>query len=117
MDRTAFFVVTICVILLYLTWPNPQSPSQERVGRTNSIDSPLIVNSTNKVTSPTNINLQSSNTSRTPVKLESEKLISLKTENSTYTFTSAGGLKSIGLNNHKLEPCSSTNNNIILLSN
>ena len=47
MDRTAFFVVTICVILLYLTWPNHQSPSQERVGSTNSIDSPLIVNSTN----------------------------------------------------------------------
>ncbi len=117
MDRTAFFVVTICVILLYLTWPNLQSPSQERVGRTNSIDSPLIVNSTNKVTSPTNINLQSSNTSRTPVKLESEKLISLKTENSTYTFTSAGGLKSIGLNNHKLEPCSSTNNNTTIQLN
>ena len=116
MDRTAFVVVTICVILLYLTWPNLQSPSQERVGRTNSIDSPLLVNSTNKLKSPTNFNLQSSKTSNAPVKLESEKLIPLKTENSTYTFTSAGGLKSISLNNHKLEPCSLTNQTTIELN-
>ena len=116
MDRTAFIVVSICVFLLYLTWPSPLPPSQQSDSGTNSISEPSI-NSATKQTSPTtNTALPVDTDSIPPVALESEKLVSLNTENSIFTFTSAGGLKSIGLKQHKADPSSRTNNNIIYLN-
>ena len=116
MDRTAFIVVSICVFLIYWTWPTLPSPSQSPDGQTNVVSSPSINPSTKQKSPAQNTSSTATVDSIPPVILESEKLVSLETENSIFTFTSAGGLKSIGLNNHKIEPNSSTNNNIIYLN-
>ena len=113
MDRTAFIVVSICVLLLYFTWPSPPSPSQQPNSRTNT-NAPSI-NSSQTVTN-TNTVLPFAGDSSPPITLASEKLVTLETENSIFTFTSAGGLKSIGLTNYKADPSSPTNNNIIFLN-
>ena len=113
MDRTAFIVVSICVLLLYFTWPSPPSPSQQPNSRTNT-NAPSI-NSSQTVTN-TNTVLPFAGDSSPPITLASEKLVALETENSIFTFTSAGGLKSIGLTNYKADPSSPTNNNIIFLN-
>ena len=108
MDRTGIIVVTICVILLFLTWPEmPQQPQQPQpvttstnaVG-TNVVQQPGLPATTTQPSNPG---------SKPPIELESEKLVTLETEDSVYTFTSAGGLKSVGLNHHEAKPCSSTN--------
>ena len=116
MDRTAFIVVSICVFLIYWTWPTLPSPTQRPDGQTNVVSSPSINPSTKQTSPAPNTSLPSSSDAIPPVILESEKLVSLATENSIFTFTSAGGLKSIGLNNHKVDPSSSTNDNIIYLN-
>ncbi|MEE2613995.1 MAG: membrane protein insertase YidC [Verrucomicrobiota bacterium] len=116
MDRTAFIVVSICIFLLYLTWPSPPAPSQRPDSRTNSVSEPSVNPATKQITPATNTTLPVDADSMAPVALESEKLVSLETENSIFTFTSAGGLKSVGLNKHKADPSSSTNNNIIYLN-
>ena len=101
MDRTAFIVVSICVFLLYYTWPSPPSPSQQPNSRNNT-NEPSI-NSSQTVTNKNTV-LTVRGDSPPPVELESEKLVTLETENSIFTFTSAGGLKSIGLTNYKADP-------------
>ena len=116
MDRTAFIVVSICIFLMYLTWPSPPAPSQRPDSRTNSVSEPSVNPATKQITPATNTTLPVDADSMVPVALESEKLVSLETENSIFTFTSAGGLKSVGLNNHKTDPSSTTNNNIIYLN-
>ena len=40
---------------------------------------------------------------------ESSVSIAIETEDSVYTFTSAGGLKTVGLNHHEAKACTSTN--------
>ena len=116
MDRTAFIVVSICVFLIYWTWPTLPSKTQRPDGQTNVVSSPSINPSTKQKSPAQNTSSTATVDSIPPVILESEKLVSLETENSIFTFTSAGGLKSIGLNNHKIDPSSSTNNNIIYLN-
>jgi YidC/Oxa1 family membrane protein insertase len=57
---------------------------------------------------------------RPPVVLESEKLKRIETEDSVYTFTSAGGLKTVALTRHKAKPCNgngSDNHDVILMNN
>ena len=115
MDRTAVIVVTICVILLFWTWPSAPVQNQQ-VDRINSTNSP---NNTITESSPKNVEeksiLPEQSTSAPPVKLESEKLVSLKTKNSIFTFTSLGGLKSVGLLKYKAKPCSTTNTSDIII--
>ena len=104
MDRTGIIVVTITVILLFLTWPEkPQQPQQPQP----------VTTSTNAV--GTNVVQKPAAAPCVPAgyqairRVESEKLVTLETEDSVYTFTSAGGLKAVGLNHHEAKPCSSTN--------
>ena len=104
MDRTAIIVVTICVVLLF-TWPQllekisptPPAPPQP------SNAPPAQV--TGQPPTPTTTPLgQAPPTQATfspdfqpPVKLDSPKLSILETEDSSYIFTSAGGLKTVEL--------------------
>ena len=117
MDRTAVIVVTICVILLFWTWPSAPVQNQQ-VDRINSTNSP---SNSIKGSPPKNVEeksiLPEQSTSAPPVKLESEKLVSLKTKNSIFTFTSLGGLKSVGLLKYKAKPCSTTNTSDIIYLN
>ena len=108
MDRTGIIVVIICVILLFLTWPElPQRPQQPQpvTTSTNAVDTNVVQQPSLPTTTP----LPSDPGIKPSVELESEKLVSLETEDSVYTFTSAGGLKTVGLNHHEAKPCSSTN--------
>ena len=108
MDRTGIIVVTICVILLFLTWPEmPQRPQQPQpvTTSTNAIGTNVVQQPVQPAAAP----LPSTPGIKPSVELESEKLVTLETEDSVYTFTSAGGLKTVGLNHHEAKPCSSTN--------
>ena len=112
MDRTAIIVVTICVILLF-TWPalfekisptppqhiKPTNAAPARVaGQTNApAAAPLGQAQPPPVSSTTTV--------QPPVVLESEKLVRIEKEDSIYTFTSAGGLKTVALTRHKAKPC------------
>jgi YidC/Oxa1 family membrane protein insertase len=127
MDRTSVIVVTICVILLF-TWqpllekisPTPPQPIQpanaapaQVAGQTNApVAAPLGQAQPAPVSDAIAI--------RPPVMLESEKLKRIETEDSIYTFTSAGGLKTVALNKHKTKPCNgngSENHDVFLLNN
>ena len=108
MDRTGIIVVTICVILLFLTWPEmPQRPQQPQsmTTSTNAVGTNMVQQPVQPAAAP----LPSTPGIKPSVELESEKLVTLETEDSVYTFTSAGGLKTVGLNHHEAKPCSSTN--------
>ena len=127
MDRTAVIVVTICVILLF-TWPallekispTPPQPIQptkaapaQVAGQTNApAAAPLGQAQPAPVSDAIAI--------RPPVTLETETLASIETDDSVYTFTSAGGLKTVALNKHKTKPCNgngSENHDVILMNN
>ncbi|SVD80620.1 uncharacterized protein METZ01_LOCUS433474, partial [marine metagenome] len=127
MDRTAIIVVSICVILLF-TWqplleiisPTPPRPLQptnappaQVAGQTNApAAGPLGQAQPAPVSNTTTV--------QPPVVLESEKLVSIPTEDSIYTFTSAGGLKTVALTRHKAKPCNgngSDNHDVILMNN
>ena len=102
MDRTGIIVVTICVILLFLTWPEmPQRPQQPQpvTTSTNAVGTNVVQHPVQPA-SP----LPSTPGIKPSVELESEKLVTLETEDSVYTFTSAGGLKTVGLNHHEAKP-------------
>ena len=102
MDRTAIIVVTICVILLF-TWPallekvSPTPPAQPQPTNAPSIQFPGQTAPPNTTPlrqaplaqAPPNPDFQP------PVKLDSPKLSILETEESSYIFTSAGGLSLI----------------------
>jgi YidC/Oxa1 family membrane protein insertase len=104
MDRTAIIVVTICVILLF-TWPalmeeiSPSPPTQPQPTNAPPIQVPGQANA------PTSAPLGQappaqapvSSDFQLPVKLDSPKLSILETEESSYIFTSAGGLKTVEL--------------------
>ena len=104
MDRTAIIVVTICVILLF-TWPalmekiSPSPPAQPQPTNPPPIQVPGQANA------PTSAPLGQappaqapvSSDFQLPVKLDSPKLSILETEESSYIFTSAGGLKTVEL--------------------
>ena len=108
MDRTGIIVVIICVILLILTWPEaPQRPQQPQPVTTST--NVVGTNVVQQPSQPTATPLPSAPGIKPSIELESEKLVSLETEDSVYTFTSAGGLKTVGLNHHEAKPCSSTN--------
>ena len=129
MDRTAIIVVTICVILLF-TWPallekispTPLQPLQptnaapaQVAGQTNA-PAPATAPLGQALPSP----VSDAVAIRPPVSLESEKLEYLRTDDSVYTFTSAGGLKTVALNKHKTKPCNgngSENHDVILMNN
>ena len=126
MDRTAIIVVTICVILLF-TWPallqkispTPPAPPQpisappiQVSGQSNApAAAPLGQTPPAPVSNTTTV--------QPPVVLESEKLASIETKDSVYTFTSAGGLKTVALTQHKTKPCSGngTDNYDVILMN
>lgn len=117
MDRTGIIVIAICVILLVLTWPKIEAPPRNTQTGTTSTNAPST-NLVNQPTHPTAVPVLPAGTGfDAPVSVESEELVSLKTEESTYTFTSAGGLKTIGLNHHVSKPCSETNNTDIIQLN
>ena len=129
MDRTSVIVVTICVILLF-TWPallekispTPLQPIQptnaapaQVAGQTNA-PAPATAPLGQALPSP----VSDAVAIRPPVSLESEKLEYLRTDDSVYTFTSAGGLKTVALNKHKTKPCNgngSENHDVILMNN
>ena len=104
MDRTAIIVVTICVILMF-TWPalmeeiSPSPPAQPQPTNPPPIQVPGQANA------PTSAPLGQappaqapvSSDFQLPVKLDSPKLSILETEESSYIFTSAGGLKTVEL--------------------
>ena len=104
MDRTAIIVVTICVILLF-TWPtllekvSPTPPAQPQPTNAPPIQVPGQANAPRSVpitqAPPTQAPL--STDLQPPVKLDSPKLSILETEDSSYIFTSAGGLKTVEL--------------------
>ena len=103
MDRTAIIVVTICVILLF-TWtslmekisptppaqPQPTNPAPQVPGQANAPTSAPITQAP-----PTQAPLSSD--FQPPVKLDSPKEYILPMEDSSYIFTSAGGLKTVEL--------------------
>jgi len=113
MDRTGIIVVTICVILLFLTWPKMPPPSQNTQTGTTSTNAP-VTNLIQQPGQPAVPTLPPELGFKSTVELESEKLVTLETENSIYTFTSAGGLKTVGLRHHEAKPCSSTNNTDVI---
>jgi len=104
MDRTAIIVVTICVILLF-TWPallekvSPTPPAQPQPTNAPPIQFPgqtappntTPLRQAQLAQAPSNPDFQP------PVKLDSPKLSILETEESSYIFTSAGGLKTVEL--------------------
>jgi len=104
MDRTAIIVVTICVILLFswttlleLISPTPPRPLQptnappaQVAGQTNA-PAAAALGQAQPAQVPVSTDFQP------PVKLVSEKLSILDTENTSYIFTSVGGLKTVEL--------------------
>ncbi len=104
MDRTAIIVVTICVILLF-TWPallekvSPTPPAQPQPTNAAPIQVP------GQTAPPTTAPLRQAPPThppfnpgfQPPVKLDSPKLSTLETADSSYIFTSAGGLKTVEL--------------------
>ena len=125
MDRTSVIVVTICVILLF-TWapllekisPTPPQPIQP----TNAVPAQVAgqTNAPAPLAQAQSVPVSDAIAIRPPVVLESEKLKRIETEDSVYTFTSAGGLKTVALNKHKTKPCNdnvSENHDVILLNN
>ena len=104
MDRTAIIVVTICVILLFTWRPlmeeiSPSPPAQPQPTNAPPAQVPGQANT------PTSAPLGQAQTaqapvssdSQPPVKLDSPKLSILETDESSYIFTSAGGLKTVEL--------------------
>ncbi|MDP6914098.1 MAG: membrane protein insertase YidC [Verrucomicrobiota bacterium] len=99
MDRTSVIVVTICVILLF-TWPrllekiSPIPPAQPQPTNAVPIQVPGQANAPTSAPltqAPPNPDFQP------PVKLDSPKLSILDTEDTSYIFTSEGGLKTVEL--------------------
>ena len=99
MDRTSVIVVTICVILLF-TWPallekiSPAPPAQPQPTNAVPIQVPGQANAPTSAPltqAPPNPDFQP------PVKLDSPKLSILDTEDTSYIFTSEGGLKTVEL--------------------
>ncbi len=104
MDRTAIIVVTICVILLF-TWPallekvSPTPPAQPQPTNAAPIQVP------GQTAPPTTAPLRQAPPThppfnpgfQPPVKLDSPKLSILETADSSYIFTSEGGLKTVEL--------------------
>ena len=99
MDRTAIIVVTICVILLF-TWSDlmekisPTPPAQPQPTNAVPIQVPGQANAPTSAPltqAPPNPDFQP------PVKLDSPKLSILDTEDTSYIFTSEGGLKTVEL--------------------
>ena len=127
MDRTSVIVVTICVILLF-AWPallqkispTPPPPIQP----TNAAPAQIAGLTNAPAAAPLGqaqpAPMSDAIAIRPPVTLESEKLKRIETEDSVYTFTSAGGLKTVALNKHKTKPCNgngSENHDVILMNN
>ncbi|MDP6795837.1 MAG: membrane protein insertase YidC [Verrucomicrobiota bacterium] len=109
MDRTAIIVVTICVILLF-TWPAllektsptpPQptnAPPAQVAGQTNApVTAPIAQ------AQPTPVS--NTITTRPPVVPETESTKIVKTPDAVYTFSNAGGLKTVAFTAHKAKPC------------
>ena len=99
MDRTSVIVVTICVILLF-TWEpllekiSPIPPAQPQPTNAVPIQVPGQANAPTSAPltqAPPNPDFQP------PVKLDSPKLSILDTEDTSYIFTSEGGLKTVEL--------------------
>ena len=104
MDRTAIIVVTICVILLF-TWPallekvSPTPPAQPQPTNAAPIQVP------GQTAPPATAPLRQAPPAhppfnpgfQPPVKLDSPKLSILETEDSSYIFTSEGGVKTVEL--------------------
>ena len=104
MDRTAIIVVTICVILLF-TWDallekvSPTPPAQPQPTNAAPIQVP------GQTAPPTTAPLRQAPPThppfnpgfQPPVKLDSPKLSILETADSSYIFTSEGGLKTVEL--------------------
>jgi len=126
MDRTAIIVVTICVILLF-TWPAllqkisptppapPQPTSAPPIQVSGQSNAPAAAPLGQTPPAP----VSNTTTVQPPVVLESEKLASIETKDSVYTFTSAGGLKTVALTQHKTKPCNGngTDNYDVILMN
>ena len=127
MDRTSVIVVTICVILLF-TWPAllekiSPTPSQP-IQPTNAAPAQVAGQTNAPAAAPLDQAQPAPGSDaiaiRPPVTLETETLASIETEDSVYTFTSAGGLKTVALNKHKTKPCNgngSENHDVILMNN
>ena len=127
MDRTSVIVVTICVILLF-TWPallEKISPTPPQPIQPTSAAPAQVAGQTNAPAAAPLDQAQPAPVSdaiaiRPPVTLETETLASIETDDSVYTFTSAGGLKTVALNKHKTKPCNgngSENHDVILMNN
>ena len=127
MDRTSVIVVTICVILLF-TWPallekiSPTPP--QPIQPTNAAPAQVAEQTSAPAAAPLAqaqpVPVSDAIAIRPPVVLESEKLKRIETEDSVYTFTSAGGLKTVALTRHKAKPCNgngSDNHDVILMNN
>ncbi len=127
MDRTSVIVVTICVILLF-TWPallekiSPTPP--QPIQPTNAAPAQVTGQTPPPAAAPLAqaqpMPVSDAIAIRPPVVLESENLKRIETEDSVYTFTSAGGLKTVALTRHKAKPCNgngSENHDVILLNN
>ncbi len=104
MDRTAIIVVTICVILLF-TWPqllkkiSPTPP--QPIQPTNAAPARVAEQTNSPNTDPFRQAPPSqgpvSSDFEAPVKLDSPKISILESEESSYIFTSEGGLKTVEL--------------------
>ena len=127
MDRTSVIVVTICVILLF-TWPallekiSPTPP--QPIQPTNAAPAQVTGQTPPPAAAPLAqaqpMPVSDAIAIRPPVVLESENLKRIETEDSVYTFTSTGGLKTVALTRHKAKPCNgngSENHDVILLNN
>ena len=104
MDRTSVIVVTICVILLF-TWPallEKISPTPPQPIQPTNAAPAQVAGQTN---APNTARYQQAPLSQgpispdfeSPVKLDSPKISILESEESSYIFTSEGGLKTVEL--------------------
>ena len=104
MDRTSVIVVTICVILLF-TWPallEKISPTPPQPIQPTNAPPAQVAEQTN---APNTSRYQQAPLSqgpispdfKSPVKLDSPKISILESEESSYIFTSEGGLKTVEL--------------------
>ena len=112
MDRTAIIVVTICVILLF-TWPRlleKISPTPPRPPQPTNAPPAQVTGQTNAPTAAPlgqaqPAQLPSAATTRPPVVPETESFESIETDDVVYTFSNAGGLKTVAFTGHKAKPC------------
>ena len=116
MDRTAIIVVSICVILLWYTWPTPPlQPKPTKAepvqvgGQTNAPPAQVAGQTNPPAAAPLGqaqpAPVSNAITTRPPVVPETESVEIIETADAVYTFSNAGGLKTVAFTGHKAKPC------------